>query len=105
DKVNDTGDKLFYNVVGTWVQNEEIRGSLMIRPHISMDAPFEEVPAEEGGIRIYPNPVETLLNLEGEFSEARVFDSFGREIFLERQLSSKGEIVNFNGQRPGIYVL
>lgn len=105
DKVNDTGDKLFYNVVGAWVQNEEVRGSLMIRPHISMDAPFEEVPAAEGGIRIYPNPVETLLNLEGKFSEARVFDSFGREIFLERQLSSKGEIVNFNGQRPGIYVL
>lgn len=105
DKVNDTGNKLFYNVVGAWVQNEEVRGSLMIRPHISMDAPFEEVPAAEEGIRIYPNPVETLLNLEGIFSEARVFDSFGREIFLERQLSSKGEIVNFNGQRPGIYVL
>ncbi|WP_192349432.1 T9SS type A sorting domain-containing protein [Algoriphagus sp. Y33] len=105
DKVNDTGDKLFYNVVGAWIQNEEIRGSLMIRPHISMEAPFEEVPVEEEDIRIYPNPVETLLNLEGRFSETRIFDSFGREIFLERQLSSKGEIVNFNGQRPGVYVL
>ncbi|WPR77641.1 T9SS type A sorting domain-containing protein [Algoriphagus sp. NG3] len=105
DKVNDTGDKLFYNVVGAWAQNEEVRGSLMIRPHISVEAPFEEisVPGEE--IRIYPNPVETQLNLEGAFSEVRVFDTFGREIFLERQRSSKGEIINFIGQRPGIYVL
>lgn len=105
DKVNDSGDKLYYNVVGAWAQNEEVRGSLMIRPHVSLEAPFEDVIAPEGNIRIYPNPVETLLNLEGRFSEARVFDSFGREIFLERQASSKGEIVNFIGQRPGIYVL
>ncbi|WP_086539860.1 T9SS type A sorting domain-containing protein [Algoriphagus antarcticus] len=105
DKVNDSGDMLFYNVVGAWTQNEEVRGSLMIRPHISIDAPFEVAAAPEENIRIYPNPVETLLNLEGSFSDARVFDSFGREIFIERQLSSKGEIVNFNGQRPGLYVL
>lgn len=105
DKVNDSADKLYYNVVGAWVQNDEVHGSLMIRPHISMTAPFEVAIAPEQSIRIYPNPVETLLNLEGRFSEARVFDSFGREIFLERQLSSKGEIVNFFGQRPGVYVL
>ncbi|PZX50968.1 T9SS type A sorting domain-containing protein [Algoriphagus chordae] len=105
DKVNDTGDKLYYNVVGAWAQNEDVHGSMMIRPHISLEAPFEDPVAPEQSIRIYPNPVETVLNLEGRFSEARVFDSFGREIFLERQVSSKGEIVNFNGQRPGIYVL
>jgi len=105
DKVNDTGEMLYYNVVGAWAQNDEVRGSMMIRPHVSKDAPFEEVAAPAESLRIYPNPVETLLNLEGRFSEARVFDSFGREIFLERQLSSKGEIVNFNGQRPGVYVL
>ncbi|MEB2785813.1 T9SS type A sorting domain-containing protein [Algoriphagus persicinus] len=105
DKVNDSGDKLFYNVVGAWAQNTEVHGSLMIRPHISMVAPFNVAAAPEQSIRIYPNPVETLLYLEGRFSEASVFDSFGREIFLERQLSSKGEIVNFIGQRPGLYVL
>jgi hypothetical protein len=105
DKVNDSGDKLYYNVVGAWVQNEEVRGSLMIRPHVSLTEPFEVAVAPEQSIRIYPNPVESLLNLEGRFSQARVFDSFGREIFLERQLSSKGEIVNFIGQRPGVYVL
>ena len=105
DKVNDTGDMLFYNVVGSWAQNDEVRGSLMIRPHIALSAPFEEAAVPEEELRIFPNPVETLLNLEGRFTEARVFDSFGREIFLEHQLSSKGEIINFNGQRPGVYVL
>lgn len=105
DKVNDSGDKLYYNVVGAWEQNEEVRGSLMIRPHISINPSFEEFPGSDSGIRIYPNPVETTLNLEGIFSEARIFDSFGREIFLERNFSTKGESINFIGQRPGVYVL
>ena len=77
----------------------------MIRPHISISSPFEESVAPDQDLLIYPNPVETLLNLEGKFSEVRVYDSFGREIFLEHQLSSKGEIVNFIGQRPGVYVV
>lgn len=105
DKTNEQGDKLYYNVVGEWVQNEEVNGALMIRPHISLERPFEESESPEEPLSIYPNPVESYLNIEGTFSELRVFDSFGREIFLEHQLSDKGEIVNFIGQRPGIYVL
>ncbi|UZD23226.1 T9SS type A sorting domain-containing protein [Algoriphagus halophytocola] len=105
DKTNEQGDKLYYNVVGEWVQNEEVNGALMIRPHVSLQPEFEETENPEEPLSIYPNPVESYLNIEGVFSEIRVFDSFGREIFLEHQLSDKGEIVNFNGQRPGIYVL
>ncbi len=105
DKTNDFGKKIFYNVVGAWAQNEDVKGSLMIRPHVSLAAPFaqSEIPGEN--LRIYPNPVENFLNVEGKFEQVRVFDSFGREIFLERELTSKGEIVNFKGQRSGIYVL
>lgn len=105
DKSNDQGDKLFYNVVGAWVQNEEVKGSMMIRPHISLSQPFEESITPEAGLKIYPNPVETFLNLEGSFSEFRIFDSFGREIFLQRETSQEGEIINFTGQRPGIYLI
>jgi len=105
DKVNDTADKIFYNIVGEWQQNEEVKGALMIRPHISLDPPFEDPEAPETGVILYPNPVESQLNIEGKFTDIRIFDSFGREIFLEREESTKGEIVNFNGQRPGIYII
>jgi hypothetical protein len=105
DKTNDFGEKIFYNVVGAWVQNKEVKGSLMIRPHISLGTPFVEAEIPDEKLRIYPNPVESYLNIEGIFSQIRIFDSFGREIFLERILSTKGEIVTFKGQRSGIYVL
>jgi hypothetical protein len=105
DKTNDFGDRIYYNVTGAWAQNEEVKGSLMIRPHVSLSAPFEQSKIPEENLRIFPNPVENRLNLEGTFDQIRIFDSFGREIFLERELTSIGEIINFKGQRPGIYIL
>jgi hypothetical protein len=105
DKTNDFGSKIYYNVAGAWVQNEEVKGALMMRPHVSIAAPFVESAIPDATMRIYPNPVVNYLTVEGAFGEIRIFDSFGREIFLERELTSKGEIVTFRGQRPGIYVL
>jgi hypothetical protein len=105
DKVNDFGSKIHYNVAGAWVQNEEVKGSLMMRPHVSLAAPFVESTIPSNTMRIYPNPVADYLTVEGAFLEIRIFDSFGREIFLDRELTSKGEIVTFRGQRSGIYVL
>ncbi len=105
DKINDSGEKIFYNVLGEWQQNEEVSGSLMIRPHVALDPPFEESELPSENLRIFPNPVESYLNLEGDFDEIRVFDSFGREIFPSRELTEKGEIVNFSGQISGIYLI
>lgn len=105
DKVNDQADKIFYNVGGGWVQNEEVKGSLMIRPHVSIAPPFEESALPEAGFRIYPNPVVSELYIDGEFTDLVIFDSFGRQILLPRERRDEGEIVNFGGQRPGIYVV
>lgn len=105
DKINDQGAKIFYNVGGGWVQNEDVKGSLMIRPHVSRAQPFEqsELPGQE--YRIYPNPVVDRLFVKGEFSQIIVFDSFGRQILLPKESIIDGEIINFGGQRPGVYVI
>jgi hypothetical protein len=105
DKVNDQGSKIYYNVGGGWVQNKEVKGSLMIRPHVSLAAPFKQSEVPEADFRIYPNPVVNRLMVEGVFSEILIFDSFGRQILLPRQRIDAGEIVNFEGQRPGVYVI
>lgn len=105
DKLNDSGDRIFYNVSQTWVQNEEVSGSILIRPHVTLATPFVENELPEENLRVFPNPVQNKLEVEGAFSEVRIFDPFGREIFLEREQGQKGEIINFSGQRPGIYIL
>ena len=105
DKTNDQGSKIHYNVGGGWVENSEVKGSLMIRPHISLSPPLEESQNPESGFRIFPNPVSTLLTIEGDFQEITVFDSFGRQILLPKESTGQREIINFIGQRPGIYIL
>lgn len=105
DKTNDQGKKIIYNVGGGWVENKEVKGSLMVRPHISLSPPHKESNLPETGFRIYPNPVTNLLTVEGDYQEIAIFDSFGREILLPRESSGQREIINFRGQRPGIYIL
>ncbi|MCS5489082.1 T9SS type A sorting domain-containing protein [Algoriphagus limi] len=104
-KENDQADKIFYNINGAWAQNEEVRGSLIIRPHVSVAPPFEELEIRPENLRYYPNPVESNLHIQGNFQELRIFDSFGREIFPERIKDAQGEIINFIKQIPGIYVI
>lgn len=105
DKVNDHGEKIFFNVGGGWIQNDEVKGSLMIRPHVSLAPPLEESELPKASFRIYPNPTVDVVHIEGEFAELSVFDSFGRQILLPREKNGAGEIINFEGQRPGIYVI
>ncbi len=105
DKNHDQGAKIFYNVGGGWVQNEEVSGSLMIRPHVSSSPTVEESELPSSALRLFPNPVVDQLTIEGKIEAIQAFDSFGREILLERQKTEKGEIVNFGQRLPGIYVL
>ncbi|NVJ87095.1 MAG: T9SS type A sorting domain-containing protein [Algoriphagus sp.] len=105
NKENDQADKIFYNVNGAWAQNEEVRGSLIIRPHVSIAPPFSEAEQGPENLSYFPNPVDDYLHLQGDFVELQVFDSFGREIFPERIQDPQGEIINFMKQIPGIYVI
>ena len=105
DKINDQGAKIHYNVGGGWVQNKEVKGSLMIRPHVAKTLAGGDNSLPETTYRLFPYPVTNELQIQGQFSDLTVVDSFGREILLPREQTNQGEIVNFRGQRPGIYVV
>ncbi|MFC3414918.1 T9SS type A sorting domain-containing protein [Algoriphagus hitonicola] len=105
DKTNDQRQEIFYNVSGAWAQNEEVSGALMVRPHLSPDPPFDNAENPESDLTIYPNPVNSILRVEAEILYTKIYDSFGREILAPREETSSGEIINFTGQKSGIYVL
>jgi hypothetical protein len=77
----------------------------MIRPHVSKSSGQGSGSLPEANLRIYPNPVIDQLTVEGEFSEVRVVDSFGRELLLPKYPTDQGQIINFENQRPGIYLV
>jgi hypothetical protein len=105
DKRNDTGNRIHYNVGGAWAQNMEVKGSLMIRPHVSKEGKASGGKVLETSLRIYPNPAVSEVFVEGEFSSLRIVDAYGREIVVPRMAQPMGEMLNFNDQKPGLYLI
>lgn len=106
DKSNDSGEEVFFNVKGTWEQNREVQGSLMMRPHLSLTPVVDEVDESvEATINAYPNPVTEKLFIEGKIGEVLVFDSYGRQINMRVDTYDKGKILNFAGNDKGVYVI
>ena len=106
DKSNDTGQEVFFNVTGSWQQNQDVQGSLMIRPHLSLE-PLTQVTEESQGtgITTYPNPVVERLFVEGAIGEVKVFDAYGRQINVPVESFERGKILNFTGNEKGVYVV
>ena len=105
DKSNDFSGRIFYNVGGGWVQNKEVTGSLLVRPHVSLTGKASGSIETTNTLRIYPNPTVNEVQVEGEFYSLQVLDSYGREVFLPRVATAKGEILNFKDQHPGLYLI
>ena len=105
DKNNDTGISIYYNVGGAWAQNKQVKGSLMIRPHVTKQGPARGGTAPETSYRIYPNPAVSEVYVEGEFNTLRVVDAYGREIVVPRMPQAMGEMLNFTDQKPGLYLI
>ena len=105
DKGNDFSGRIFYNVGGGWVQNKEVTGSLLIRPHVSLTGKAGGSNDATNTLRIYPNPTVNEVQVEGEFSYLQVLDSYGREVFPPRVATAKGEVLNFKDQHPGLYLI
>jgi hypothetical protein len=105
DKTYDNGQEIFFNATGSWVQNETVAGSLMMRAHVTETAPNEAEAEAEIPIKIFPNPVAETLFIEGIIESVTIYDPMGRNIILPITENEKGKSVNFEGMQRGIYVL
>ncbi|MCR9017369.1 T9SS type A sorting domain-containing protein [Aquiflexum gelatinilyticum] len=105
DKTYDNGGEIFFNATGSWVQNETVEGSLMIRAHLLGTPPFESESEASVPLKIYPNPVVGSLLIEGKVDTINVYDPMGRNIILPISDYDKGKNVNFEGMQSGIYVV
>lgn len=106
DKTFNNGSEIFFNVSGSWQQNNIVEGSLMIRVHLS-ESPVVETQAESGtSFRVYPNPVSDWLVLEGAIDDFTVIDPFGRALNLPLEMNQgESKMINFAGLQRGIYLL
>ena len=105
DKSQNFGDRIHYNVGGGWVQNKDVTGALLIRPHVSLSGKAGGNVAPENILNVYPNPAVEEVTVQGKFSYLQILDSFGREITLPRIPGNTKEVLNFKDQNPGLYLI
>lgn len=103
DKNTDTGDKMYYNTNGEWVQNTFIHGSLMFRPVIGAGTVgLEEEPAL---LTVYPNPSNGTFRFGGAADQVKVYDMTGRSTDAAFETTQEETIVTLHNASTGIYII
>lgn len=101
DKNTDFSRRVYTRIDEEWEQNLSVPGTLMIRPVFG--TPFLPVSVEEPvlePISLYPNPSSSLITINGQFDEVKVYDLRGIEQVVQRQ----GDQIDISHFSSGIYV-
>jgi hypothetical protein len=108
DKNNDNGNQLFYNTNGIWVQNLNVKGSMMVRPGFgkpkddTLPVGFEQ---ELGVTPIYPNPARGVCYLPREAHAITVIDITGRVVGADVESLSDRKSLTFHSTASGLMIV
>jgi hypothetical protein len=104
DKNTDSGSEIFINTDGVWEENDQITGSLMIRPSFRFKSAVGIVEEVFRDISLYPNPNNGRFYIRGKFEKAMILDTMGRHL---GELNSQREITEFDlsDQPVGMYFI
>ncbi|MEO5600071.1 MAG: T9SS type A sorting domain-containing protein, partial [Cyclobacteriaceae bacterium] len=106
DMSNDTYDKIFVNTSESWYQNEDVRGSLMIRPVFGSGVVDASVGIEEEVAQaVYPNPNRGSFFIDGHVDAIQINSLTGKKIECAMQPSGNRTEVRIINDAPGLYIL
>jgi len=105
DYNNDAGDKIYVNTNGSWVNNDDINGSLMIRPVFGSGKIILGVPEEESIVGVFPNPNHGEFNITGDFDKLYIVNSTGQEVPFQLQSNGSSHKVNLQHPASGLYLI
>ncbi len=107
DMSNDTGDKIFVNTNGFWYQNEDVKGSLMLRPVFGSGIVDRVVGVEEPEtpVGVYPNPNSGRFSIDGDITGIAVYSLTGQLIPHQSVVHDQRTDVTLQTTVPGLYVL
>ena len=107
DTNNDSGTKLFVNTNGSWVQNTDVSGSVMIRPIFGKggELPPVGIPEEELQSQIFPNPNQGNFYVPSSFKILLVSTVTGQNIPFTTQEQGENQKVNLTTASSGLYIL
>ena len=107
DISNDSGEKIFVNTNGSWYRNEDVRGSLMLRPVFGSGIIDSSVGVEEDEQTsgVYPNPNHGKFYIDGQVDDLRIFSMTGEKIQWQSSVSDRRTEITMQTRVAGLYML
>ncbi|MBS1491721.1 MAG: T9SS type A sorting domain-containing protein [Bacteroidetes bacterium] len=105
DKDTDSGQKIFYNTIGTWQQNTLIKGNLMIRPIFGKGTVNVTTGIKENNFAVYPNPNQGIFYLPPAVNGVQVVDIAGRIVSYDLTEQIDKTQISLLNPAGGIYLV
>jgi hypothetical protein len=109
DYSNNTGNRIYTNDNGTWLQNPGgLTGSLMIRPYVQYSEPpvVGVTPeAEPGTLTVFPNPCQGSCFIRGTYDALTLLNSTGQPVPFNEARENDRTRLSFPTAAPGLYLL
>ncbi len=106
DVSNDTGEKIFVNTNGFWYQNQDVKGSLMLRPVFGSGIIDSSVGVEnEIELAVYPNPNRGAFYIDGEVGAIEILSLTGQKIAFKSETNDNRTEVHITSHITGLYLL
>ena len=107
DISNDTGEKIFVNTTGSWYQNEDVIGSLMLRPVFGSGVVDVSVGIDNREIAhaVYPNPTDGVFFIDGNIRELKIISLTGQPVSYRSITHDARTEIRLDTDIPGMYLL
>ncbi|MBL7856364.1 MAG: T9SS type A sorting domain-containing protein [Cyclobacteriaceae bacterium] len=105
DYSNNTGDKIWVNTNGSWLNNpDDIQGTLMIRARFGKGEVITGLPEEQHALLIYPNPNRGEFFVQGEYDALNILNTTGQTVPYAEQPEGHRTRITFLSA-PGLYLV
>lgn len=107
DASHDTGDQMYVrnSVFHQWRQNDELKGSAMIRPRFGKGDIITGVDDEPNPVSIYPNPSRGEFYMKGPVDNLQIMTLTGQSISFSVEQALDVKKIQLSGTVPGLYIV
>ncbi len=105
DANNDSGEKIFVNSSGSWIQNKALKGSLMIRPIFGKPKDLTTSITESAFAKPFPNPTQQRFFLPNEAKEIQLYSVTGSTVAFEQTDGFDHKEITISHPVPGLYLV
>ncbi|MDH4059001.1 MAG: T9SS type A sorting domain-containing protein, partial [Cyclobacteriaceae bacterium] len=105
DAQNNSGDQLFVNVTGNWVENYAISGSVMIRPRFGTGDVVTSIEERYSEIEVFPNPNTGEFIIKGELNHIEIISSTGQPVQFQKEEFEQEKRIRITNPTQGLFIL